>query len=45
MDEGGWCLMENEMIILRRTKRAIVRLMRGVKLVDGKNRLLIVTDK
>ena len=32
-----WCLRENEMIILRRTERAIVRSMRGVKLVDRKN--------
>ena len=31
------CLRENEMIILRRTERAMVRLMCGVKLVDGKN--------
>ena len=32
-----WCLWENEMIILRRTERAMVRSMCGVKLVDGKN--------
>ena len=32
-----WCLRENEMIILKRTERASVRLMCGVKLVDGKN--------
>ena len=32
-----WSLRENEMIILRRTERAMVRLMCGVKLVDGKN--------
>ena len=32
-----WCLRENEMIILRRTERAMVRSMCGVKLVDGKN--------
>ena len=32
-----WCLRENEMIILRRTKRATVRSMCGVKLVDRKN--------
>ena len=31
------CLKENEMIILRRTKRAMVRSMCGVKLVDRKN--------
>ena len=32
-----WCLRENEMIILIRTERAMVRSMCGVKLVDGKN--------
>ena len=32
-----WCLRENEVIILRKTKRAMVRSMCGVKLVDGKN--------
>ena len=32
-----WCLMENEMIIVRRTKRAMMRSMCGVKLVDRKN--------
>ena len=32
-----WCLRENEMIILRRTERAMVRSMCGVKLVDRKN--------
>ena len=31
------CLRKNEMIILRRTERAMVRSMCGVKLVDGKN--------
>ena len=34
---GTWCLRENEMIILRRTERAMVRSMCGVKLVDRKN--------
>ena len=32
-----WCLRENEMIILRRTERAMVRSISEVKLVDGKN--------
>ena len=32
-----WCLRENEMAILRRTERAMVRSMCGVKLVDRKN--------
>ena len=32
-----WCLRENEMIILKRTERAMVRSMCGVKLVDRKN--------
>ena len=32
-----WCLGENEMALLRRTERAMVRGMRGVKLMD-KNR-------
>ena len=29
-----WCLRENEMIILKRTERAMVKSMCGVKLVD-----------
>ena len=32
-----WCLRENEMLILRRTERSMVRSMCGVKLVDRKN--------
>ena len=32
-----WCLRENEMAILRRTEKAMVRSMCGVKLVDRKN--------
>ena len=32
-----WCLRENEMVVLRRTERAMVRSMCGVKLVDRKN--------
>ena len=32
-----WCLTESEMAILRRTERAVVRSMCGVKLVDRKN--------
>ena len=32
-----WCLRENEMIILKRIERAMVRSICGVKLVDGKN--------
>ena len=32
-----WSSRENEMIILRRTERAMVRSMCGVKLEDGKN--------
>ena len=32
-----WCLRENEMIISRRTERAAVRSMCGVKLEDRKN--------
>ena len=31
-----WCLRENEMAILRRTERAIVRAMRGAKLMEKK---------
>ena len=31
------CLKENEMIILRKTERAMVKSMCGVKLVDRKN--------
>ena len=32
-----WCLRENEMAILRRTERAMVRAMCGVKLMDKRN--------
>ena len=32
-----WCLKENEMAILRRAERAMVRAMCGVKLMDKKN--------
>ena len=32
-----WCLTENEMAILRRTERAMVRAMCGVKLMDRKS--------
>ena len=32
-----WCLRESEMAILKRTERAMVRSMCGVKLVDRKN--------
>ena len=32
-----WCLKESEMAILRRTERAMVRSMCGVKFVDRKN--------
>ena len=31
-----WCLRENEMAILRRTERAMVRVMCGVKLMEKK---------
>ena len=31
-----WCLKKTEMAILKRTKRAVVRSMCGVKLVDRK---------
>ena len=33
----AWCLRESETAILRRTERAMVRSMCGVKLVDRKN--------
>ena len=32
-----WCLRESEMAILRRTEKAMVRSMCGVKLMDRKN--------
>ena len=32
-----WCLRENEVAILRRTERSMVRAMCGVKLVDKRN--------
>ena len=31
-----WCLRENKMAILRRTERAMVRAMRGAKLIKKK---------
>ena len=33
----AWCLREKEMAILRRTERAMIRAMCGVKLLDGRN--------
>jgi len=33
----AWCLMENELSILRRIERAIVRATCGQKLMDKKN--------
>ena len=33
-----WCLRENEMAILRRTERAMVRAMCGAKLMEEKKR-------
>ena len=32
----SWCLRENEMAVLRRTERAMVRAMSGVKLMEKK---------
>ena len=32
-----WCLKENEVAILKRAERSMVRTMCGVKLVDKKN--------
>ena len=32
----AWCLTENEMAILRRTERAMVRVMCGAKLMEKK---------
>ena len=32
-----WCLRENEVAILRRTERAMIRAMYGLKLMDKKN--------
>ena len=32
-----WCLTEKEMVILKRTERAMVRAMCGAKLADRKN--------
>ena len=31
-----WCLRENEMVILRRTQRAMLRVMCGAKLIEKK---------
>ena len=31
-----WCLRKNEMTILRRTDKAMMRAMRGVKLIEKK---------
>ena len=33
----AWCLREKEMAILRRTERAMIRAMCGVKLLDRRN--------
>ena len=33
----AWCLIEKEMAILRRTEKAIIRAMCGVKLLDQRN--------
>ena len=33
----AWCLREKEMAILRRTERAMIRVMCGVKLLDRRN--------
>ena len=33
-----WCLREKEMAILRRTERAMIRSMYGIKLLDQRNR-------
>ena len=33
----AWCLREKEMEILRRTERAMIRAMCGVKLLDQRN--------
>ena len=32
----AWCLRENEMVILRRTERAMVKAMSGAKLMEKK---------
>ena len=34
---GAWCLREKEMAILRRTERAMIQAMCGVKLLDQRN--------
>ena len=33
----AWCLREKEMAILRRTERAMIQAMHGVKLLDQRN--------
>ena len=33
----SWCLRENEMLIFRKTKKAMIRVMCCVKLVDERN--------
>ena len=33
----AWCLREKEMTILRRTERAMIQAMCGVKLLDRRN--------
>ena len=37
MEGKNWCLKENEVAILRRTERSMVRAMCSVKLVDKRN--------
>ena len=41
-----WCLRENEMAILRRTEEAMIRVMRGVKLIKKRRsqELMILLD-
>ena len=36
-ESEAWCLREKEMTILRRTERAMIRAMCGVKLLDRRN--------
>ena len=36
-ESEAWCLREKDMAILRRTERAMIRVMCGVKLLDRRN--------
>ena len=40
-----WCLRENEVAILRKAERSVVRAMCGVKLMDKRNTVELINMK